>query len=196
MEKSHLCRKLVEKNSMEKPENENFVPDEVVLNRMFLIRGEKVMLDRDLASLYQVETKQLKRAVRRNIERFPGDFMFELNEEEMELLRCQIGTSSWGGTRYAPMAFTEQGVAMLSSVLNSPCAIQVNIQIMRVFTRLRKAFGSHEELIAKLSELENRIGQQDEQIGSLFSYLKQFLEQQEKPRELVGFRINEQPKSV
>ncbi|MFC1844619.1 ORF6N domain-containing protein [Thermodesulfobacteriota bacterium] len=102
---------------------------EAITSRIYFIRNHKVMMDRDLAELYDVETKQLKRAVRRNIDRFPGDFMFELTDDELEILRCQFGTSSWGGPRYIHMAFTEQGVAMLSSVLNSKRAIQVNIQI-------------------------------------------------------------------
>jgi hypothetical protein len=116
---------------MGKKQNEVAIPDEVVMNKIYVIRSQKVMLDKDLAELYKVETKQLKRAVRRNADRFPDDFMFELSKEEFDNLRNQIGTSSWGGTRYAPMAFTEQGVAMLSSVLNSDRAIKVNIQIVR-----------------------------------------------------------------
>ena len=111
------------------------IPDELVINTIYLFRGQKVMFDQDLAKLYRVETSQLKRQVTRNIDRFPDDFMFEINKEEFEILRCQIGTSSWGGTRYMPMAFTEQGVAMLSSVLHSETAIRVNIQIIRVFTK-------------------------------------------------------------
>ena len=107
--------------------NEIQIPNEIIENKIYFIRNVKVMLDSDLALLYGVETKQLKRQVRRNIERFPDDFMFELNEIESEILRSQIGTSSWGGTRYMPMAFTEQGVAMLSSVLTSTTALKVNI---------------------------------------------------------------------
>ena len=103
------------------------LPEEVIINKIFLIRGNKVMFDRDLAELYGVETRRLKEQVRRNISRFPEDFMFYLTKEEFDNLRCQLGTSSWGGTRYKPMVFTEQGVAMLSSVLNSERAIQVNI---------------------------------------------------------------------
>jgi len=110
---------------------------ETIDNKIHVLRGKKVMIDRDLAVLYQVETGQLKRAVRRNIDRFPEDFMFELTKDELEILRCQIGISSWGGERYLPFAFTEQGVAMLSTVLSSKRAILVNIQIMRAFVRLR-----------------------------------------------------------
>jgi phage regulator Rha-like protein len=121
------------------------IHDELIMNNIYLIRGQKVMLDQDLAKLYQVETKQLKRQVKRNISRFPDDFMFEITKEELQILRNQIGTSSrtvektgWGGTRYLPYAFTEQGVSMLSSVLNSETAIRVNIQIIRVFTKMRE----------------------------------------------------------
>jgi len=112
------------------------IPDEYMALKIYVIRGQKVMLDMDLAELYGVETKNLKRAVRRNIERFPEDFMFELSSNEFENLRCQTGTSRWESTRYAPMAFTEQGIAMLSSVLKSKQAIAVNIQIIRVFIRM------------------------------------------------------------
>jgi len=126
------------RTNMVKKNSEIMIPDEKVMDKIYLIREKKVMLDRDLAQLYNVETKVLKQAVRRNIDRFPDDFMFELNNEEFTNLRSQIVTSSWGGARYVPMAFTEQGVAMLSSVLNSRQAIHVNIQIMRVFTRMRE----------------------------------------------------------
>ena len=124
--------------------------DELVISRIYYIREQKVMLDRDLAELYGVETKQLKRQVRRNIDRFPEDFMFELNEEEFENLRCQSGTSRWGGDRYLPMAFTEQGVAMLSSVLNSSRAIGVNIQFIRIFTRMREMLFNYKDILLKL----------------------------------------------
>ena len=117
----------------------DIVSVETIAGKIYIIRGLNVMLDRDLAELYGVETKQLKRAVRRNIDRFPSDFMFDLTRDEFTNLRSHIGTSSWGGERYVPMAFTEQGVAMLSSVLNSKRAIQVNIQIIRTFTKFRHA---------------------------------------------------------
>jgi hypothetical protein len=135
------------------------VPVEAIVSKILFLRGEKVLLDRDLAELYGVETKQLKRAVRRNLNRFPKDFMFELASEEVDNLRRHFGTSSWGGTRYSPMAFTEQGVAMLSSVLNSDRAIEVNVAIMRAFVQLRMMIGSHEELARKLAELEARLSE-------------------------------------
>jgi phage regulator Rha-like protein len=132
------------------------IPPERIVNRIFLIRSKKVMLDRDLAELYGVETKVLKQAVKRNINRFPGDFMFELSKDEFEIWRSQIVTSKSDrkGLRYAPMVFTEQGVAMLSSVLNSERAIQVNIQIVRTFTKLREMLTSNKSLKDKIEGME------------------------------------------
>ena len=129
----------------------NIVPVERIEKSIYLIRAQKVMLDRDLAELYEVETAQLKRAVRRNIDRFPKDFMFELTKQELEGWRCQFGTSNSVrmGLRHRPMAFTEQGVAMLSSILRSKRAVQVNIEIMRAFVRLREMLSSHKDLERK-----------------------------------------------
>jgi len=146
------------------------------------------MVDQDLAELYGAETKQLKRAVRRNILRFPEDFMFELTKEEFEHLRSQIGTSNWGGTRYLPMAFTEQGVAMLSSILNSKRAIAVNIQIIRIFTKLREMILTHKDLLVKMNELEAKVSNHDENIKQVFDYLKQFIKEQKNPKEPIGFK--------
>ena len=146
------------------------------------------MVDQDLAELYGAETKQLKRAVRRNILRFPEDFMFELTKEEFEHLRSQIGTSNWGGTRYLPMAFTEQGVAMLSSILNSERAIAVNIQIIRIFTKLREMILTHKDLLVKMNELEAKVSNHDENIKQVFDYLKQFIKEQKNPKEPIGFK--------
>jgi hypothetical protein len=127
---------------------------QVIQNKIFEIRGCRVMLDFELAGLYNVETGALKRAVRRNIERFPADFMFELTNVELENLRCQIGISSWGGTRYLPFAFTQEGIAMLSSVLRSPTAIQMNIAIMRAFVMMRQMIIGYEELQQRIEQLE------------------------------------------
>ena len=138
------------------------------------------MLDRDLAELYGVETKLLKRAVCRHINRFPEDFMFQLSKEEFQNLRSHFGTSSWGGTRYMPMAFTEQGVAMLSSVLNSERAIEANIAIMRAFVHLRKMIDSHAELSHKLSGFEKKLGDHDEQIQAVFEAIHQLMTPPEK----------------
>ena len=133
------------------------IPDELVMNKIYLIRGQKVMLDRNLAELYSVETRQLKRQVKRNLDRFPADFMFELSEEELNNLRSQIGTSSWGSTRYTPYAFTEQGVAMLSSVLKSETAIRVNIQIIRIFTRMREMIMTHKDILLQLEKMKKKL---------------------------------------
>jgi len=137
--------------------NEKFlVPSERVISRIFLIRSKKVMLDMDLAELYEVETKALKRAVKRNMERFPSDFMFEISDKEIKILRCQIGTSRWGGVRYRPYAFTELGIAMLSTVLRSKRAILVNIEIMRTFTKIRELLAINRNLRLKIENLERK----------------------------------------
>jgi hypothetical protein len=164
------------------------IPDEWVVSKIHLIRGEKVMLDFDLAQLYAVETKHLKRQVRRNMDRFPGDFMFELTTRELENLRSQIGTSSWGGIRYTPMAFTEQGVAMLSSVLNSETAIRVNIQIIRVFTKMRELLLTHKDILLQLEKMEKKLTGHDQDIALIFQYLKKLLEPPETERPRIGFR--------
>lgn len=163
------------------------IPNEQILNKIFTIREVKVMLDADLAELYQVETKHLKRQVKRNTERFPPDFMFELTPKEIEILRCQIGTSSWGGTRYTPIVFTEQGVSMLSSVLNSPLAIQVNIQIIRIFTSMREFYMTNLLLLQKVGELEQKVDDHDERLIEVFNYLRAFLKEN-KEREPLGFK--------
>src|SRR5258707_4475281 len=146
------------------------VPVERIEQAILLLRGQKVMLDRDLAALYGVETKNLNKAVRRNLDRFPSDFMFQLTTEEAQNLRFQIGTSSsgYGGRRYLPYVFTEQGVAMLSSVLRSKQAGQVNVAIMRAFVRLRETLALHKDLARKLTELEQKIEGHDSAIRSLF----------------------------
>ena len=147
----------------------NIVKQDIIEKKIYLIRGQNVMLDRDLAELYGVETKYLTRQVRRNIERFPEDFMFQLTREEF--LRCQIGTSSWGGRRYLPYAFTEQGVAMLSSVLNSKRAIQVNIGIMRIFVNIRKLVSTNKGILSKLNQLENKVQSHDKKIRTIFEVI-------------------------
>lgn len=160
---------------------------------IYLIRSEKVMLDFDLANLYGVETKRLKEQVRRNINRYPEDFMFQLSDEEFRILRPQIATSSWGGSRYRPMAFTEQGVAMLSSVLNSERAISVNIQIIRVFARMRTMIESHKEILLKLEMLEKKDLELDEKVTLIFEYLKELEQTKQdetdfKQRKRIGFK--------
>ncbi len=150
----------------------------------------KVMLDRDLAELNNVETSQLKRAVRRNIDRFPGDFMLELTKTELENWRCHFGTSKSDrmGLRYKPMAFTEQGVAMLSSVLKSKRAIQVNIQIMRTFTQLRQMLSTHKDLKRKIEVMEKKY---DANFKIVFEAIKQLLKTEEKPRKKIGYTVKE-----
>jgi hypothetical protein len=146
---------------------------QTIQNKIYEIRGLNVMLDSDLAELYGVETKRLKEAVRRNMQRFPKDFMFKLTEEEFENLRTQFATSSWGGTRYLPFAFTEQGVAMLSSVLSGAKAIEVNIQIVRAFVFLRQFALSNTELTEKLRKLESRYDQQFKDVYEALNFLLQ-----------------------
>ena len=168
------------------------VPIERIANKIYFIRDTRMMLDRDLAELYGVETKVLKQAVRRNIKRFPNDFMFELTKDEFENLRSQIVTSSWGGARYLPMAFTEQGVAMLSTVLTSDRAIQVNIQIMRAFTQLRQMLSTHKDLKRKIESMEKKY---DQQFQVVFEAIKQLLTEEDKPKKKIGFTAKEKQKA-
>ena len=155
---------------------------EIINNKIHVIRNQKVMLDFDLALLYQIETKVLKQAVRRNIERFPEDFMFELTIEEFDNLRSQIVTSSYGGTRYMPFAFTEQGVAMLSSVLNSKKAIEVNIAIMRTFVVLRNSILSLEEITNRVSEIEQQFPEIYKALNYLMDTNQKNIEQKERSK--------------
>jgi len=159
---------------------------------IFMIRGLKVMLSTHLADLYDVEPKVLMQAVKRNIDRFPEDFMFQLSIDEFDDLKSQIVTSSWGGMRRArPYAFTEQGIAMLSSVLRSKRAVQVNIEIMRVFVRLREMLATHKELAHKFEELEERINSHDEQIQAIFEAIQMIISPPEKKKNKIGFEVNE-----
>jgi hypothetical protein len=170
--------------------------------KIYKIRGVKVMLDSDLAYLYRVKTKMLNRAVKRNIKRFPKDFMFKLTGEEFKDLRCQIGTSSGkcvtkivksraGGRRYRPYAFTENGVAMLSSVLNSDRAIKVNIQIMRTFTKLRYILSTNSEIKRKIEELESRVEEHDEKFKIIIGEIRKlFIQEAEDNERQIGFRVN------
>ncbi len=164
------------------------LPDEAVISKIYLIRGQKAMLDRDLAALYDVTTGNLNKAVKRNLLRFPEDFMFQLTEKEFKDLIFQNGTSSWGGTRKLPYAFTEQGVAMLSSVLNSERAVLVNIHIIRVFTRLREMLSTHKDILLKLEKLERKAVSQDEDIKLIFEYLKELLNPKTAHMRAIGFK--------
>jgi hypothetical protein len=165
--------------------NTHLTPSEKIEKAIYLIRGEKVMLDHDLALLYGVETKVLNRAVKRNLQRFPLDFMFQLTPEEADVLRCQIGTSKKGrgGRRYLPYVFTEQGVAMLSTVLNSERAILVNIEIMRAFVKLRQILASNGELSLRLDELESKY---DKQFRVVFDAIRQLMATPIRDRKEIG----------
>ena len=176
--------------------------DEAIISRIFVISGQRVMLDRDLAQLYGVETKQLKRQVRRNFSRFPADFMFQMSKKEFENWRSQFGTSNSTdkmGLRHAPFCFSEQGVAMLSSVLNSQSAVEVNIRIIRVFSKLREMLSTHKDILFKLEQMEKNMIKQDgklkkgeEDIQMIFEALKELLNPPQKQRQRIGFtRSNE-----
>ena len=160
------------------------IPVERIQKCILLIRNHKVILDRDLAALYGVETRDLNKAVVRNIERFPEDFMFQLNTTEFANLKFHFGTSSWGGTRKLPRVFTEQGIAMLSSVLRSKRAVEVNIAIMRTFVKLREILASNELLRHKIESMERKY---DEQFKAVFEVLKKMLAEPEKPKRPFGF---------
>jgi phage regulator Rha-like protein len=164
------------------------ISEETIVEKIFVIRGQKVMLDRDLAEMYGVETASLNRAVKRNSTRFPDDFIFQLSKEEFQNLIYQIGTSSWGGTRKLPYVFTEQGVAMLSSVLNSETAIQVNIQIIRLFTKMKQLILDNKDLWMKIEKIEQHLLKNDDEIQTIFAYLKKLLIPENKPRNPMGFK--------
>lgn len=171
------------------------ITDEVIISKIYFIRGQKIMLDRDLAELYNVATGNLNKAVKRNLKRFPPDFMFQLTIQEFKNLIFQNGISSWGGTRYQPMAFTEQGVAMLSSVLNSQTAIEVNIRIIRVFSKMREMLLTHKDILLKLEQMEKKMMKQDgkmkkneEDIQMIFEALKELLTPAQEPRPRIGFK--------
>ena len=172
------------------------IPDETVMSKIYFVRNEKVMLDSELAELYGVETRRLNEQVKRNIDRFPEDFMFQLTETEFENLKSQIATSSWGGRRKLPYVFTEHGVLMLSSVLNSDLAIKVNIQIMRVYTKIRNMLATHKDLLLKFERFETKLADHDDKIMLILEYIRQFekakqqeLEQMNRPK--IGFKTQE-----
>ncbi|MCW3091558.1 MAG: hypothetical protein JWP81_2627 [Ferruginibacter sp.] len=183
---------------MTKSTKERAIADEVIINKIYLVREQKVMIDRDLAILYGVETRVLKQAVRRNVSRFPEDFMFEMSKIEFANWRSQNVTSNADkqGLRYAPFCFTEPGVTMLSCVLNSESAITVNIRIIRVFTKLREMLLTHKDILLKLAKVENELIQQgtrtaknEENIAMIFAALKKLLTPPNPPREPIGFKV-------
>ncbi len=176
--------------AMAKKELEALVLEQKILNRIYVFRGQKVMIDEDLAQMYGVETRRLNEQVKRNTKRFPKDFMFSLTQKEFENLKSQNATSSWGGRRKLPNAFTEQGVAMLSSILNSDTAIEVNIRIIRVFTRLRESTLTHKEILLQLAKLEKEVKGNSKDIENIFMVLKELLDKESKPtpRNKIGFK--------
>lgn len=165
------------------------IPSETIEHKIYFLRGHKVMLDSDLATLYGVTTKQINQAVTRNPDRFPPDFMFILTRKEVASLIFQFQTSSWGGTRKPPSAFTEHGILSLSSVLNSQRAVQVNIAIMRAFVKLRQLIANHKDLAIKIAELEQRVSEHDQSIQEIFIAIRKILEPpiEEKPKTRIGF---------
>ncbi|MBK9356194.1 MAG: ORF6N domain-containing protein [Bacteroidales bacterium] len=181
---------------MNKTNKLSVIPDDRVINKIYLIRNERVMLDSDLAELYCVETRRLNEQVKRNIERFPEDLMFQLTNDEFENLKSQIAITSWGGRRSLPYAFTEHGVLMLTSVLNSDLAIKVNIQIMRVYAKIRNLLSTHNDLLLKFEQLETRMAHHDNSIMLILDYIKQFEEirqnlEVQKKRTKIGFKTKE-----
>ncbi len=175
------------------------VPNEVIISKIYEIREQKVMLDRDLAELYGVDTKVLKQAVRRNINRFPEDFMFEMNKQEFEDWRSQFVTSSEDrqGLRYAPFCFTEQGVTMLSCVLRSDRAIEVNIKIIRVFVQMKKMIMTHKDILLKVEKIEQKMEGQGHEIKVLFEYIKRLIEDKEEneaqqSRKRIGYKKDDE----
>jgi hypothetical protein len=172
--------------------SQEIIPIERVVQSIRWIRGQKVLLDSHLATLYGVTTGNLNKAVKRNADRFPSDFMFQLKSEELANLKFQFGISSWGGRRRSrPYVFTEQGIAMLSSVLNSERAIKVNIAIMRAFVKLRQLIDTNRELARKFSELERRVGKHDQEIATVLEAIRQLMAPPEKPRREIGFHVRE-----
>lgn len=171
-------------------ENEILLSEEIISDKIYFIRKQKVMLDRDLALLYRIETKVLNQAVKRNISRFPEDFMFQLTEIEFQNLKSQFVTSSWGGARKLPSAFTEHGVLMLSSVINSDKAIQTNIQIMRIFSRVRQMLLDTTDLKIDILQIQKKLENHDKNIELVFSYLDELTEKKEneQPRTKIGYK--------
>jgi ORF6N domain len=174
------------------------IPDETIIRKIYLLRGEKVLLDMDLAVLYEIDNKQLKRQVRRNIERFPEDFMFELNPKEYNSLRSQFGSLNRGAhSKYMPFAFTEQGVAMLSGVINSPKAIEMNIAIMRAFVETRKLLHSNKKIAEEIKMIFDRLGEHDVQLSAIYDALENLMDEKTEEkvkkigweeRERIGFK--------
>ena len=165
-------------------------PSERIENKIHFIRGQKVMIDSDLAVIYGVTTKRVNEQVKRNIERFPEDFMLQLSVEEWKNLKSQFATSSWGGRRKLPYAFTEHGAVMLASVLSSPVAVQASILVVRAFVRLREIIATHKEMDSKMELMEMRLDGHDEEITTLFKALRKLMETPNSPRKRIGFKTD------
>jgi phage regulator Rha-like protein len=163
------------------------LPDEAIISKIYFIREQKVMLDKDLAEMYGIEVRVLNQSVKRNIDRFPRDFMFTLTQKEFQNLKSQFVISSWGGSRKLPTAFTEQGVAMLSGVLNSPVAVQVHIQIIRIFTKMKEMLLTNKDILLKLEKMEKDVKENKEDIAMIFEALKQLLNPAQPKRKMIGF---------
>ena len=163
------------------------ISDDRIISKILYIRSQKVMLDEDLAKLYNVETKRLNEQVKRNIDRFPKDFMFQLTPKEFANLKSQIATSSWGGKRKLPLAFTEHGILMLSGILNSKVAIKVNVRIIRIFIKMREMMLTHKDILLKLEILEKDVTNNTKDIQVIFQYVKQLLNPPAPPRRKIGF---------
>lgn len=187
----------VQGKSSNKKVKTQLIPDERIMSKIYFIRGQKVILDEDLATLYGVETRRLNEQVKRNLKRFPDDFMFQLNEEELEILMSQIATSSWGGRRKLPHAFTEHGVLMLASVLNSERAINVNIMIMRVFAKFRKLITENTEVRLAIEKLERKTDNTNKNLEVVFQYLDELIKQKTtaKKRKPIGFKVPKKKKN-
>lgn len=163
--------------------------ESVVISKIYLVRGLKVMLDADLAEMYGVETRRLNEQIKRNADRFPKDFMFQLTTKKFDNLKSQNATSSWGGRRTLPFAFSEYGVLMLSSILNSPIAIKVNIKIMRVYTKLREMLSTNKDILLQMQKIEEKVSSHDRNIQTIFDVLKKLINPPPPPpRKRMGFK--------
>jgi hypothetical protein len=163
--------------------------DDSIIQKIYYIRGMKVMLDKDLAEMYGVETRILNQSIQRNLRRFPEDFMFQLSVEEYSNLKSQIVISSWGGTRKLPFVFTEHGVAMLSGILNSERAIDVNIKIIRVFTKMREMLSTHKDILLKLEQMERQVTSNSEEIQTIFNVLRELINPPDEERTPIGYKV-------
>lgn len=163
------------------------IPEEIIISKIYLVRNKKVMIDSDLADLYGVETKRLNEQIKRNLSRFPEDFMFQLTNEEWRNLKSHSATSSWGGRRTIPYVFTEHGVLMLSSVLNSNRATDINVQIIRIFIKMREMLLAHKDILLQLEAMQTSLDEHEDRIDMIYKYFKQFIESQNSPRTKVGY---------